>query len=133
MLYYNKVKDEIFTDGPVPRSSQPSAENIWERPEVSVPGADQKDRGLWGRECLTNEESLDCALFCLKHAGNGDSTKEVRGKDEPLGECFSLLLECYRRFLHVLSALQQNRAQPRPLNLLNILVPITVRYRHYRS
>ena len=23
----------------------------WPLPEVSIPGADQKDRGLWGREC----------------------------------------------------------------------------------
>ena len=23
---------------------------FWERPEVSIIGADQKDRGLWGRE-----------------------------------------------------------------------------------
>ena len=124
------MKDEIFTDGPVPRSSQPSGENIWERPEVSVPGADQKDRGLWGRECLTTKEALTVLCSVVKHAGNGDSTKEVRGKDEPLGECFSLLLECYRRFL---SALQQSRARSRLLYLLNILVPITVRYRHYRS
>ena len=24
----------------------------WPLPEVSIPGADQKDRGLWGRECI---------------------------------------------------------------------------------
>ena len=24
---------------------------FWRQPEVSIPGADQKDRGLWGREC----------------------------------------------------------------------------------
>ena len=33
----------------------------WEGPEVSIPGADQKDRGLWGREWVlsvlcSNEE-----------------------------------------------------------------------------
>ena len=27
----------------------------WERPEVSIPGADQKDRGLWEREWSSAE------------------------------------------------------------------------------
>ena len=34
----------------------------WERPEVSIPGADQKDRGLWGREW---ERLKVSALFAL--------------------------------------------------------------------
>ena len=27
----------------------------WLLPELSIPAADQKDRGLWGRECVTSE------------------------------------------------------------------------------
>ena len=33
----------------------------WTRPEVAILGADQKERGLWGRECLR-------VSFCFGHA-----------------------------------------------------------------
>ena len=42
--------------------------------------------------------------------------RKCRGKHEPIGECFSLLLECSSRFL---CALQQNRAQSRLLCFFN--------------
>ena len=46
----------------------------WRRPEVSIPGADQKDRGLWGREytsfrtpfsAICGERALFYMLFFL--------------------------------------------------------------------
>ena len=41
----------------------------WERPEVSIVGADQKDRGLWGREwdfVVSVNQGLSPHLGCLK-------------------------------------------------------------------
>ena len=50
----------------------------------------------------------------VKHAEAARARKKCSGKHEPIGECFSLLLERSSRFL---SALQQNRAQSRLLYL----------------
>ena len=59
---------------------------------------------------LTNKEALTVLCSVVKHAGAARARKKCRGKHEPIGECFSLLLECSSRFL---KALQQNRAQSR--------------------
>ena len=42
------------------------------QPEVSISGADQKDHGLWGRECNDHEKSK-CMVFlflCMQDSSN---------------------------------------------------------------
>ena len=63
---------------------------------------------------LTNNEALTALCSVVKHVGFGWSTRELSGETRDVVECFSLFLECFSRFLHVL---QHNRAQSRLLYL----------------
>ena len=49
-----KVLSSIFSHSVLSDLTSPWIEDLrcWEGPEVSILGADQKDRGLWGRECV---------------------------------------------------------------------------------
>ena len=69
---------------------------------------------LYPNNHLTYREALTVLCSVVKHAGSSQSTKEEQGETHDIVKCFSLLLECSSRFL---SALQQNRAQSRLLNL----------------
>ena len=48
---------------------------------------------------LTNKEALTVLCSVVKHAGSGQSLKEVQGETREAVECFSLLLECFGLFL----------------------------------
>ena len=63
---------------------------------------------------LTNREALTVLFSVVKHAGSGQSTKEVQGEMRDYISQFFPLLECSS---HLLSALQQYRAQSRLLYL----------------
>ena len=39
----------------------------WTWAEVTILGADQKERGVWGRECSPVNEQVEISLFCTGH------------------------------------------------------------------
>ena len=39
----------------------------WTWAELAILGADQKERGLWGRECSPVNEQVEISLFCTGH------------------------------------------------------------------
>ena len=45
--------------------SHSKTECRWTRPEVAILGADQKERGLWGRECLEEGRNVDKISDCM--------------------------------------------------------------------
>ena len=52
--------------------SHSKTECRWTRPEVAILGADQKKRGLWGRECnhsMATELKTDCACVTYHPVG----------------------------------------------------------------
>ena len=48
----------------------------WRRPEVAILGADQKERGLWGRECVFLFSHWGCKTFCLLLANLMDNSMD---------------------------------------------------------
>ena len=43
--------------------SHSKTECRWTMPEVAILGADQKERGLWGRECMASRDKVDGDTF----------------------------------------------------------------------
>jgi len=61
--------------------SQSEPKSHWTFPEVAILGADQKERGLWGRECYMPEtkqkceQTLESAQYRLEIIFNVDAGK----------------------------------------------------------
>ena len=60
---------------------------------------------------LTNKEAPTVLYSVTKHAGSGDSTKEVKVEARAAGECFSLLLKYYRPLFCVLLQTEQSKVE----------------------
>ena len=71
----------------------------WSRPEVSIHGAGQMDRSLWGRECI--KEGVLCKSACaiVKYAPPQDAFQRATWRKYV--ECYCIYRNCYHLLIEL--------------------------------